>query len=91
MSLDYIGLVGKLLHLRDQVEEEASLVPGDALHLGGPVRAEVRVVGIDERPQVALLDAVPGAVVGVDGDLGAVAEPGVGCSSSHSFPCVRHR
>ncbi len=67
-----------LLHGGRQVEEEASFVPGDALHLGGPVRAEVRVVGIDERPQVALLDAVPGAVVGPGGDLGAVAEPGIG-------------
>lgn len=39
---------------------------------------ESRIGGIHERPEVALLDAVPRSVVGSGRDLGTVAEPGVG-------------
>ena len=39
---------------------------------------ESRIGGKNDRPEIALLDAVPEAVVGPGGDLDAVAEPGVG-------------
>ena len=39
---------------------------------------ESRIGGKNERPEIALLDAVPEVVVDRGRDLGTVAEPGVG-------------